>query len=53
MTGVLELVRCSTWEGFSLSLDEIPLLLWWLALYIEALVLIPNIEREESQQQPL
>ena len=28
------------------------LLLWWLALYIEALVLFPNIEREGRQQRP-
>ena len=27
-----------------------PLLLWWLVLFIEALVLFPNIEREGSQQ---
>ena len=26
------------------------LLLWWLDLFIEALVLFPNIEREGSQQ---
>ena len=26
------------------------LLLWWLVLFIEALVLFPNIEREGSQQ---
>ena len=26
------------------------LLLWWLVLFIEALVLVPNIEREGSQQ---
>ena len=26
------------------------LLLWWLALFIEALVLFPNIEREGIQQ---
>ena len=26
-------------------------LLWWLALFIEALVLSPNIEREGIQQQ--
>ena len=26
------------------------LLLWWLVLFIEALVLSPNIEREGSQQ---
>ena len=25
-------------------------LLWWLVLFIEALVLFPNIEREGSQQ---
>ena len=29
---------------------SIPLLLWWLVLFIEALVLFPNIEREGSQQ---
>ena len=28
------------------------LLLWWLVLFIEALVLFPNIEREGSQQRP-
>ena len=28
----------------------VPLLLWWLVLFIEALVLSPNIEREGSQQ---
>ena len=27
-------------------------LLWWLSLFIEALVLFPNIEREGSQQWP-
>ena len=31
--------------GFSLSV-----LLWWLELFIEALVLSPNIEREGRQQ---
>ena len=31
--------------------DQFPLLLlWWLVLFIEALVLFPNIEREGSQQ---
>ena len=30
--------------------DPIPLTLWWLVLFIEALVLFPNIEREGSQQ---
>ena len=29
------------------------LLLWWLALFIEALVLSPNIEQEGSQQRPI
>ena len=29
------------------------LLLWWLILFIEALVLSPNIEREGSQQRPI
>ena len=28
------------------------LLLWWLVLFIEALVLFPNIEREGIPQQP-
>ena len=36
------------WEG--LNPDRIPFLLWWLALFIEALVLFPNIEREGRQQ---
>ena len=27
-----------------------PMLRWWLVLFIEALVLFPNIEREGSQQ---
>ena len=30
-----------------------PLLLWWLILFIEALVLSPNIEQEGSQQWPI
>ena len=36
------------------DLDQLPrpLLLWWLALFIEALVLFPNIEREGIQQRP-
>ena len=29
-----------------------PLLLWWLVLFIEALVLFPNIEREGIPQRP-
>ena len=29
------------------------LLWWWLVLFIEALVLSPNIEREGSQQRPI
>ena len=32
------------------DLDQLPLLLWWLALFIEALVLSPNTEREGIQQ---
>ena len=36
------------------ELNELsPLLLWWLVLFIEALVLFPNIEREGSQQRPI
>ena len=30
-----------------------PLLLWWLVLFIEALVLFPNIEREGMPQQTI
>ena len=30
-----------------------PRLWWWLVLFIEALVLSPNIEREGSQQRPI
>ena len=39
------------WLGM-VSLDEmsLSLLWWWLVLYIEALVLFPNIEREGRQQ---
>ena len=32
------------------SIPSVPYLLWWLDLFIEALVLFPNIEREGSQQ---
>ena len=34
-------------------LDPLLLLWWWLVLFIKALVLSPNIEREESQQRPI
>ena len=30
-----------------------PLLLWWLVVFIEALVLFPNIEREGIPQRPI
>ena len=33
-------------------MDPSPLT-WWLVLFIEALVLFPNIEREGSQQRPI
>ena len=33
-----------------LSDFDLPFLLWWLVLFIEALVLFPNIEQEGSQQ---
>ena len=45
-------------DGLDLVQDEIwrvrirSLLLWWLALFIEALVLFPNIEWEGIQQRP-
>ena len=32
------------------ELDDLPLLRWWLVLFIEALVLFPNIEREGIPQ---
>ena len=35
---------------FFLEKDLIPSLLWWLSLYIEALVLFLNTEREGCQQ---
>ena len=35
------------------EMAEPPTLLWWLILFIEALVLSPNIEREGSQQRPI
>ena len=47
-------------DGLDLVQDEMaevvsafPLLLSWLILFIEALVLSPNIEREGSQQRPI
>ena len=46
-------------DGLDLVQDEMaegssrPLLLWWLILFIEALVLSTNIEREGSQQRPI
>ena len=41
------------WVRMDLVQDEMSyLLLWWLVLFIEALVLSPNIEREGSQQRP-
>ena len=54
-----EVMNC--WEEFShpslslfsiLSLIPIPLPYGWLVLFIEALVLFPNIEREGRQQRP-
>ena len=42
----LESVRMGDLNQFQLGL----LLLWWLVLFIEALVVSPNIEREGSQQ---
>ena len=47
--GVLEEESIRLWIKF-LSMRS--LLLWWLALFIEALVLFPNIEREGIQQWP-
>ena len=47
-------------EVVSLELDDLvlsltllsPFPLWWLVLFIEALVLFPNIEREGIPQRP-
>ena len=46
--------RCSSGGVDELGSDEIPdaFLLWWLSLFIEALVLFSNIEREGIQQRP-
>ena len=40
---------CLLFSSISL-IPSIPLLLWWLVLFTEALVLFPNIEREGSQR---
>ena len=52
--GVLVLGGCEDdLNPFEMS-SRSPLLLWWLVLFIEALVLSPNIEREGIQQwQPI
>ena len=48
-----ELVCGGRWNGSDPRPDEIvPFLWWWLDLFIEALVLSPNIEQEGIQQQP-
>ena len=39
----------ASWEG----LNPDPFLLWWLALFIEALALFPNIEQEGMPQRPI
>ena len=47
--------RCSCdWRACVVSggLNDPPLLRWWLVLFIEALVLFPNIEREGIPQRP-
>ena len=38
--------------GLDFSRSPDALLLWWLVLFIEALVLFPTIEREGRQQRP-
>ena len=48
--GVLVLGGC---EDELNEFDVSCLLLWWLVLFIEALVLFPNIEREGSQPRPI
>ena len=57
--GVLELdelwgVRMEGMDPVQDEMVEAPFsLLWWLILFIEALVLSPSIEREGSQQRPI
>ena len=43
---------CGGVEFYLYRIRANPFLLWWLSLFIEALVLFPNIEREGSQQRP-
>ena len=46
---------CVAKDQLEVSLDQFDvscLLLWWLVLFIEALVLFPNIEREGMPQWP-
>ena len=51
--GVLVLGELVWFRMISLSLDQpISFLWWWLVLFIEALVLSPNIEREGIPQRP-
>ena len=49
--GVLVLGWCV--DGLDLGLSPLASLWWWLVLFIEALVLSPNIEQEGSQQRPI
>ena len=45
--GVLVVGGCEAKDGMAPIQDEVdPQLWWWLVLFIEALVLSPNIERE-------
>ena len=50
LRGVLVLCELVLVRMISIPLFAESLLLWWLVLFIEALVLSPNIEREGSQQ---
>ena len=49
--GVLVLGGCE--DELNEFLRQRDLLLWWLILFIEALVLSPKIEQEGSQQRPI
>ena len=53
--GVLELDELVMWlGGMDPVQDEMtPLPRWWLVLFIEALVLFPNIRREGIPQRPI
>ena len=50
--GALVLGGGSVQDEIQIRMSSSCLLLWWLVLFIEALVLSPNIEQEGIQQRP-